>query len=338
MNELKDPEAQQEALTLLMFECDKSESQCDEQELELIKELFHYVASLSQLQIPSVPKWFVPPHVVKFKNQSFARGSYGSVHLGTWKGSSVVVKRAFLLDAKSRGMFLQETEIWHELRHPHIVELFGACHVGNPFFICEFASNGQLGDYLYRPEHQFEKWAKLHEAARGLEYLQTTPKVVHGDLKCNNILIGSDGRAKLTDFGLSFALRAPRDKGNPSDEVGAIRWKAPEVIGGKTRGTFASDVYAFGMCIIEAVTGHMPWGIMPDVAVKHKVMVLEELPKQPPSMTEKQWQLVQKMCAWEPAQRPDMSVVVPALREFVELEENDKWEHYEEFEAPDEFA
>lgn len=60
----------------------------------------------------------------------------------------------------------------------------------------------------------------------------------------------------------------------------------------------------------------MPWGIMPDVAVKHKVTVLKELPKQPPSMTEKQWQLIQKMCAWEPAQRLDMTAVVEAQDDF----------------------
>lgn len=75
--------------------------------------------------------------------------------------------------------------------------------------------------------------------------------IVHGNLKGNNILVCNDS-TKLADFGLSiFAGRAA-----PTDCIGArgaFRWKAPEVLNGSVP-TFESDVYSFGMCVIEAMT------------------------------------------------------------------------------------
>lgn len=254
--ELENSQVQKEALTLLLFECDNRASHYSDEEMALIHKLFQDVSSMSQLKIDAVPEWFVPPHEVRFDAiKPFARGSYGSVHQGTWNGTAVVVKSAFLEDEKSREQFLVETKIWIKLQHPHIVRLFKAYHVGNPFFVCEWASNGTLPDYLCKDNNRFQTWARLHEAAQGLRYLHSNLKVVHGDLKCNNILISADGKAKLADFGMSFVLDSSRVM---LDEVGAINWKAPEVIDGKTRGTFASDVYSFGMCIIEAVTGRVP--------------------------------------------------------------------------------
>lgn len=322
MDELQDPNTQAEALTLLLFECSHRKLKYTEEEMVLINDIFHFIASFSHLKIPSVPNWFVPPHEVEFNaHSSFAKGSYGSVHYGTWNGTEVAVKCAFLEDDKSHSMFLNETEIWFKLQHPHIVTLFRACHVGNPFFVCDYASNGTLSDYLFRNKNEMV-WSKLHETALGLHYLHTKHKVVHSDIKCNNILISADGKAKLTDFGLSFVLDASIEQPTTHQEVGAMRWKAPEVLTGKTRGSFASDVYSFGMCIVEALTGRTPWGIMPDVAVKHKVVMQKELPKQPANANETQWKLVRAMCAWDPAERLDMSEVVTILMALADEEVN----------------
>lgn len=326
MDGLQDRNTQTEALTLLLFECNHRKLKYTEEEMVLINDIFHFIASFSHLKIPSVPDWFVPPHEVEFDaRSSIATGSYGSVHYGTWNGTEVAVKCAFLEDDKSHSMFMNETEIWFKLQHPHIVTLFRACHVGNPFFVCDYASNGTLGDYLFRTKNEMI-WSKLHETALGLHYLHTKHKVVHGDMKCNNILISADGKVKLADFGLSFVFDEESISPTVHDEVGAMRWKAPEVLTGKTRGSFASDVYSFGMCIVEALSGRAPWGIMPDVAVKHKVVMQKELPKQPANANEKQWELVRKMCAWDPSERLDMGEVVALLMALADEELNLKIE------------
>ncbi|RLN44185.1 hypothetical protein BBJ29_003224 [Phytophthora kernoviae] len=185
----------------------------------------------------------------------------------------------------------------------------------NPFIVCEYAGCGQLDEYLRG--HPEEIWEKLHEAALGLRYLHVK-RVVHGDLKCNNILVGNDGRAKLIDFGLStLKAEAPGIYGEPEAEldekaaVGAIRWKAPEVLRGE-KSTYESDVYSFGMCIIEALSGKFPWDIRDEQAIKYHVLA-KKIPTLPENCSEAVRELVQQMCRFIPTERVDMKAVVEAL-------------------------
>lgn len=318
-SDLQEPNAQKEALVLLLFESDNRESKYSEKELDLMHRIYLHVSSVTKLKIASVPDWFVPPQDVDIGHE-LARGSCGSAHRGRWNGAEVVIKCAFDLDEHSRDMFLLEMDIWRKLQHPNIIQLYKACHVGDPFFVCEYAENGTLSDFVYRNKSPVKTWAKLLEAARGLMYLHEQHKVVHGDLKCNNILISGtqvsgNGPAKLTDFGQSF--KHPDHATPSSEEVGAIAWKAPEVISGQTRGSLASDVYSFGMCVLEAATGRLPWGSFLDAAIKYKVLRLRQLPKQPEEVDDAQWELIQWMCAWEPSERPRMGDVVEALQKQV---------------------
>lgn len=155
-SELEDSVAQTEALMLMMFEINHRAGKYDPKELELIDRIFQSVARYSKLGIPFIPAWFIPPHEVELDLYAshIGRGSFGVVRHGTWIGTAVVVKSViFQNDIENRQMFLSEVEIWSGLHHPHIVKLFGACHVGNPFFVSELASNGNLSDYLSAARH-----------------------------------------------------------------------------------------------------------------------------------------------------------------------------------------
>ncbi|KAG6947684.1 hypothetical protein JG688_00015503 [Phytophthora aleatoria] len=207
-------------------------------------------------------------------------------------------------------IFKHEADIWSRLNHPHVIALFGACHVGQPFFVCEYTAKGTLIDFL----NTFDEmaWKKLYEAALGLEFLHERG-VVHADLKGDNILIGEDGRAKLTDFGLSAVVSdGANSSGSP---IGALRWKAPECMGASGQpATFASDIFSLGMCIIEAVTGTFPWGReLPDAAVSFHVR-RGRLPPSSSAFSSNQWRLIQRMCSLHPQDRPGIRFVVRALR------------------------
>lgn len=141
----------------------------------------------------------------------------------------------------------------------------------------------------------------MGKAAVGLLYLQQKHKLVHGDLKCNNILVGTDDKAKIADFGLSFVFDAQDSEEIPAEEVGAICWKASEVIAHQTRGTFASEVYSSGICILEAAMEEKSlWGVVPDVTIKRLVVEEKKLPKRPEGMSDTQWHLIEKICAHDP--------------------------------------
>ncbi|KAJ8563971.1 hypothetical protein ON010_g7377 [Phytophthora cinnamomi] len=261
--------------------------------------------------------WFINQKDIKLSSsKAFGRGSFAKVYHGSWRQAPVVLRRVCIRSEKDLETFLNEVKIWHKLRHPHIVQLFGACHIDQPFFVCEYAAGGQLTDYLR--EHPEEVWNKLYEAALGLQYLHDK-QVVHGDLKCNNILVGSDGSAKLSDFGFSTLesntssmLVVELERGD-KPKLGAIRWRAPEVLQGQ-KTTFKSDIYSFGMCILEAVSGKFPWSsIGYDGAVQHHVVQEKKIPRRPENCDEDVYELVGQMCRYRPSDWISITDVVREL-------------------------
>lgn len=119
-----------------------------------------------------------------------------------------VVVKCFLVDGMAAGeeakkQIEAEIALWHRFNNQNVIRMFGASHVSSPPFIaCEDATNGDLRSFLTIGDNKQHMWRLLYQAALGLEYLHKL-KVVHGDLKLNNILVGADGQAKLADFGLS---------------------------------------------------------------------------------------------------------------------------------------
>lgn len=314
---VEDGAAREDALTYLRFELSKHPTSYATSNTA---DFAHVKSMASSFVTSTNVNWFIPAHEVEFDEyDDFARGGFGTVYHGRWNRSRIVVKKVELKSVDDQALFLNEVEIWHKLYHPHVVRLFGACHIDQPFFVCEYAGGGQLDTYLRG--HPGEVVEKLYDAALGLRYLHAK-RVVHGDLKCNNILIGSDGRAKLTDFGLSVRESPGSSSAEPEAEVehdvkceaGAIRWKAPEVLKGQ-RVSFASDIYSFGMCILEAVSGSYPWGTaLPDIAVKYQVLKERKLPKRCENCSEETYELVKRMCCFDPAERVEIREVLDALK------------------------
>ncbi|KAF1791332.1 Protein kinase-like domain [Phytophthora cactorum] len=227
-----------------------------------------------------------------------ADGSFGAVYLGKWFNTDVVVKQ-----------FFHEVNLWASLNHDNLIKLYGACHEGQPFFVCERADEGTLVKYS-EERRQFPTWRAIWEAAKGLEYLHERG-IVHGDLKGNNILV-CDGTAKLADFGLSAFAKA----GNSGGVIGAFRWKAPECLAGSGP-TLASDIYSFAMCIIEVISGGLPWGkTMQDSAVVSNVLHKRKMPQRPKGFTDDQWDLVTRMCTFDPQSRPNATALVHLLWKF----------------------
>ncbi|EGZ13640.1 hypothetical protein PHYSODRAFT_406659, partial [Phytophthora sojae] len=280
------------------------------------------------------PEWFIPWYeLIIDKWSKLGSGGFGSVYQGTWLDSDVVVKLVGVKTqitpeqrAKATTTFRREADIWFGLNHPHVIRLFGACHVGRPFFVCEYATNGTLVSYLQK--HPDQLWTKLHEAALGVQYLHAR-NVVHGDLKGNNIVVGSDFKAKVTDFGLSSIT----DSEAKPEVSAAVHWVAPECLPQTKsklqtleteRPTFASDIYSLGMCIVEAlrvveaVTLHkdasrcLPWGLADQMAVKYHVRQ-GKLPPRPTICDDRLWELVERMCVLNPKKRIKISTVVDEL-------------------------
>jgi serine/threonine protein kinase len=218
---------------------------------------------------------------------------------------------------QTQDALYREATLWYGLNDEHVLKLLGACHVGKPMFLVteDAGDRRSFADFFGAEEKNKQRmWTLFAEAAKGLRFLHEKG-IVHGNLKCSNLLVGSNGKAKLSDFGFSFSVDNPAETSPPRQST-ATRWKAPELFGAQNSvPSFKSDIYSLGMCILEAVRGEPPWGrLLPDKIIIDKA-TSGELAR-PSDLNDKQWQLVKAMCERRPETRAALSTVINTLQEL----------------------
>ncbi|KAF1323667.1 Serine/threonine protein kinase, partial [Globisporangium splendens] len=267
----------------------------------------------------SPPIWHLALREIVFQvSDVIGEGGFGKVCRGVWLDTPVVVK--FMGYEEDPGtvstrLLLHEIRVWCQLNHPHVVKLFGANHIGKRYFVCEYASNGNLLAHLRKREDNREaRWRSLYEVALGVQHMHSL-NIVHNDLKCDNILVSDRGDAKIIDFGLSCIPDVAEIQVDPK-KMGALQWKSPEYLKGE-HPAIATDIYSLGMCILEVMTDDIPWGRnMIDAVVRFRVKQ-GFIPNRPEIMSNKQWNLVELMTKTNPSQRVKIAFVIDKLNEIV---------------------
>ncbi len=151
-----------------------------------------------------------------------------------------------------RAAIEQEARIATRLRHPHIVAVRNADWVDGRFTIATDLAKVNLAEYKLARRSGKVALRVIREVAEGLAYAHSQ-RVLHRDVKPENIMIFADGRAALGDFGASrFAAPATR----AYTEAGTLGYMAPEQAYGRVR--FASDVFSLGLIAYEILTGVLP--------------------------------------------------------------------------------
>ncbi|KAI4337273.1 hypothetical protein L6164_015709 [Bauhinia variegata] len=191
-------------------------------------------------------------------------GGFGCVYKARLEDKlDVAVKKLYCESQYAEREFENEVELLSKIQHPNVISLLGCSINGDTkFIIYELMQNGCLETQLHGPSrgsaltwHARMKIAL--DTARGLEYLHEhcRPQVIHRDLKSSNILLDANFNAKLSDFGLAVA-DGSQDKNNMKLS-GTLGYLAPEyLLDGKL--TDKSDVYAFGVVLLELLLGRRP--------------------------------------------------------------------------------
>ncbi|KAF5810034.1 putative protein kinase RLK-Pelle-RLCK-VIIa-1 family [Helianthus annuus] len=201
-----------------------------------------------------------------FKGAYFlGEGGFGKVYKGKLEDSDQIVAIKQLDPDGLQGIreFVVEVLTLGLADHPNLVKLIGYCAEGEQrLLVYEYMPLGSLEDHLhgYRANSKRLDWNTRMKiaagAARGLEYLhdKMNPPVIYRDLKGSNILLGEDYHAKLSDFGLA-KVGPLGDKTHVSTRVmGTYGYCAPDyAMTGQL--TFKSDIYSFGVVLLELITG-----------------------------------------------------------------------------------
>ncbi|KMT01888.1 hypothetical protein BVRB_9g210060 isoform B [Beta vulgaris subsp. vulgaris] len=204
------------------------------------------------------------------KSNIIGQGAFGSVFRGVLNdGRKVAIKLMDHGGKQGEEEFKMEVELLSRLRSPFLLGLVGYCSDTNHrLLVYEFIANGGLQEHLYPARGSNAFPCKLNwetrlmialDAAKGLEYLHehVTPPVIHRDFKSSNILLDKNFHAKVSDFGLA-KLGPEKAGGHVSTRVlGTQGYVAPEyALTGHL--TTKSDVYSYGVVLLELLTGRVP--------------------------------------------------------------------------------
>ena len=210
-------------------------------------------------------------------------GGFAEVYLGehiylkTSAAIKVLHMRVAQEDAEN---FLAEARTVANLVHPHIVRVFEFGLEGsNPFLVMDYAPNGNLRQKHGRGTRLSpqEILPYLKQIADALQYAHDE-KLIHRDVKPENMLINKRNEILLSDFGIALETKSSRYQ-STQDIVGTAAYMAPEQIQGKPRRS--SDQYALGIVVYEWLTGERPFhGTFTEIATQHMLVP-------PPSLREK---------------------------------------------------
>lgn len=182
-------------------------------------------------------------------------GNGGTVHRALHIPSkTVVAMKIIALDVTQevQQQILSELNILFTCNSDYIIEFFGAFFIENKISICtEYMDRGSIDRYGKIPQNVLGRIAVA--VVKGLHYLWNL-KIIHRDVKPNNMLVNTKGQVKLCDFGVSIQLVNSIAK----TYVGTNAYMAPERIKGDEYGIH-SDVWSLGLSLVEMSTGRFPY-------------------------------------------------------------------------------
>ncbi|KAH0671854.1 hypothetical protein KY284_022941 [Solanum tuberosum] len=266
------------------------------------------------------------------------QGGFGNVYRGSLRnGSQVAVKVLNELKGSAED-FINEVASISRTSHVNIVSLVGFCFEGHKrALVYEFMPNGSLEKFIYEERSDSVRqlgWPILYEItlgiARGLEYLHRgcTTRILHFDIKPHNILLDNNFCPKISDFGLAKLCGKQESIVSMLGPRGTIGYIAPEIVCRNLGGvSHKSDVYSYGMMVLEMVGGRKNFDVGVDRTSEiyfphwlYQRIELDEELQLIGIMNEEEKECARKMVMvslWciqtDPSNRPSMSKVVEML-------------------------
>lgn len=237
------------------------------------------------------------------------QGGFAEVYLGehVYLGTMAAIKvlRAQIA-SEDVEHFQAESRTIARLAHPHIVRVldFGVADA-TPYLVVDYAPNGTLRKRYPKPTLPSLATivSYVTQLASALQYAHDQ-KIIHRDVKPENMLLGRDNEVLLSDFGIALVAQSTRYNSTQGiqDLAGTIAYMAPEQI--QAHALASSDQYSLGIVVYEWLSGTRPFqGTFTEIAVKHMLVPPPSLGEKVPDLSPAIEEVVLKTLAKDPKQR-----------------------------------
>lgn len=234
------------------------------------------------------------------------QGGFADVYLGEHvylKTQNAIKMLHVQLSEEMLQSFLHEAQIIATLDHPNIVRVFDYGIEGEtPYLVMSYASNGSIRRLAPRGTRlQPERLLPMvQQIASALDYAHQH-RLIHRDVKPENMLMGQHEEILLSDFGLVIVAQSS-DSQTAHKLAGTVPYTAPEQLQGRVR--FASDQYSLGIVAYEWICGERPFsGTFAEIASQHLLTPPPPLHQKVPGFSPLVEQVIFKAIAKDPAQR-----------------------------------
>lgn len=238
-------------------------SSSDQQPSRVSHEQFR--AALQLVVSPGDPREYLDNFI------KIGEGSTGIVCIATEKhtGKQVAVKKMDLRKQQRRELLFNEVVIMRDYHHDNVVDMYNSYLVCDELWVVmEFLEGGALTDIVTHTRMNEEQIATVClSVLKALSYLHVQG-VIHRDIKSDSILLTSDGRIKLSDFG--FCAQVSKEVPKRKSLVGTPYWMAPEVISRLPYGTEV-DIWSLGIMVIEMIDGEPPYFNEPPLQAMRRI-------------------------------------------------------------------
>ncbi|SAL98985.1 hypothetical protein [Absidia glauca] len=199
------------------------------------------------------------PSLLYRRNKRIGQGASGSVYLSTHMtaNAKVAIKQMDLTKQSRLDLIVNEIMVMQESRHSNIVNFLDSFLVrGDLWVVMEYMEGGALTDVIENntmTEHQIA--TVCLETTKGLHHLHSQ-KIIHRDIKSDNVLLNFQGQVKISDFG--YCAKLTDQKNKRATMVGTPYWMAPEVVKQKEYGSKV-DIWSLGIMAIEMIENEPPY-------------------------------------------------------------------------------
>jgi serine/threonine protein kinase len=250
-----------------------------------------------------------------------AEGGMGAVYKARSKltGDIVAIKVIPSATAKNPVLikrFEQEFNTAHQLNHPNIVKAIEYCGTcATPFLVMEFVEGESIGQKVEREGAMSEEFAirLLAQVCQGLHRAHKN-KLIHRDVKPDNIMVTPDGIAKLTDLGLVKDADNELNLTRTGRGLGTPHFMAPEQFRNAKNADIRCDIYSLGATLYMMLTGEVPFGKVGPLDCWMKKIRNDYVPPREinPRISDRVDWAIRRSMSGDPDQRPQ------SCREFIE--------------------